>query len=530
MTFATPASLRSLAKLNFKGDNIRYQPTPSELIQKTLDKGQGVLNDSGALVIRTGKFTGRSPKDKYIVFDETVKGNVDWNEFNNPIDPKYFDSILAQAVDYLNHQEEIYVRDAYACADSKYSLSFRVINEFPSMNLFVHNMLLSPTENIPCAKADWHIISVPGLELKPVKSGTRQANATIISFSKRIILIVGSGYTGEIKKSIFTVLNYLLPVQEKVLPMHCAANEGTKGSIALFFGLSGTGKTTLSTDTSRRLIGDDEHGWGSEGIFNFEGGCYAKCINLSEKNEPEVFNAIRPGALVENTTFYPNSDRINFNDPSITENTRVSYPLSYIVNRVPEAKGGIPDNIIFLTCDAFGVLPPVSKLTTEQALYYFLNGYTAKVAGTEEGITEPKATFSACFGAPFMPLHPMVYAKMLEEKISKHHVKVWMVNTGWTGGGYGVGERIPLKTSRAIINAVLTDQLEKVDYKKEEVFGLDVPTHCPGVIDALLQPRNVWKDKNAYDRQAQKLMNYFISNYSKFLDNGYTNSFENIKQ
>jgi len=517
MTLPASAPLKSLAKLNLNGNNVHYQLTPEQLVQKTISQQQGTLNDTGALVIHTGKFTGRSPRDKFIVLDETVKDRVDWNEFNNPIDPEYFDQALVQTINFLDGMDDIFVRDTYACADPRYKLSIRVISQLPSTDLFAFNMLFSPEgNNREISDPDWHIISAPGLELDPLKSGTRQGNATIISFSKKIILIVGSGYTGEIKKSVFTILNYLLPAHQDVLGMHCAANEGPGGDTALFFGLSGTGKTTLSTDPGRRLIGDDEHGWSKEGVFNFEGGCYAKCINLSEEKEPEIFSAIKPGALVENTTFNAGTNTINFNDAAITENTRVSYPLSHIANRTPGATGGIPRNMIFLTCDAFGVLPPVSKLSVPQALYYFLNGYTAKIAGTEQGITEPKATFSACFGAPFMPLHPLVYAKMLGEKIISHNVNVWMVNTGWYGGRYGQGQRIPLKTSRAIVNAIVNGRLDDVDFITEPVFELSVPVHCPGVNHNILQPRNSWKDPQAYDQQARQLIHYFINNYAKF--------------
>lgn len=509
--------LESLSRLNFNGNNVKYQLTPGELVQKSITKKQGTVSDTGALVIHTGKFTGRSPRDKFIVFDKNVKDNVDWNEFNNPIDPKYFDSILQQAVTFLNSRDEIFVRDAYACSDPKYKVSIRIVSQLASTDLFAFNMLLSPDGHEQNTKnPDWHIIVAPELELDPVKCGTRQGNATVISFSKKMILIVGSGYTGEIKKSVFTILNFLLPVHDNVLSMHCAANQGADGSTALFFGLSGTGKTTLSTDGSRKLIGDDEHGWSDEGIFNFEGGCYAKCINLSKEKEPEIYNAIIPGALVENTTFSPGTNAIDFSNPSITENTRVSYPLFHIENREPSAMGGIPKNIIFLTCDAFGVLPPVSKLTVQQALYYFLNGYTAKIAGTEQGITEPKPTFSACFGAPFMPLHPTIYAKMLEEKIVKHKVNVWMVNTGWAAGKFGEGYRIPLTISRAIINAITNNKLDTVDFITEPAFGLSVPVTCPAVNEDILQPRNAWNDQQAYDQQAQTLTNFFINNYVRF--------------
>ncbi|WP_346239570.1 phosphoenolpyruvate carboxykinase (ATP) [Niabella insulamsoli] len=516
MTHVQTSNLKSLKKLNFSLEKICYQLSPNELTIAAINQKQGVVNNTEALVINTGQFTGRSPKDKYIVYGGAEKDRIDWSEFNNPLDPVYFEAILDEATRYLNARNALYVRDAYACADPKYQIPFRIVNELPAMNLFAYNMLIRPEEiNKSVVTPDWHIISAPGLKLNPTKCGTRQGNAIIINFEKKIILIVGSGYTGEIKKAVFTVLNYLLP-QQDVLPMHCAANMSSDGSTALFFGLSGTGKTTLSTDPYRRLIGDDEHGWSETGIFNFEGGCYAKCIHLTEEKEPDIYNAIKKGALVENTRFFENSNIINFNDSSITENTRVSYPLSHISNRVTNAMAGNPKHIIFLTCDAFGVLPPVSKLFLQQANFYFLNGYTAKVAGTENGIKEPKPTFSACFGAPFMPLHPRVYANMLEKQIVKNEVTVWMVNTGWIAGAYGEGYRIPLDISRKIIAAILSGKLGDVLFKPDPTFGLNIPLSCPDVPTGILCPRNNWKDGKAYDRQAQQLKNYFIDNYAKF--------------
>ena len=510
----------NLLKIGLKNtDSIRYQLTPEELVQDTLRIGEGVLNDSGALVIRTGEFTGRSPKDKFTVKDEITTNSVHWNEFNIPIEPKYFDIVFKKITDYLDQLPELWVRDCYACADPRYRLNIRVVNEKPWNNLFAYNMFLRPTEEeLDRFKPDWYVVSAPGLKLDPKECGTRQHNGAIVSFKHKIILIAGTGYTGEIKKSIFTILNYILPFEKGVLSMHCSANMGDEGDTAIFFGLSGTGKTTLSADPNRKLIGDDEHAWTTDNIFNFEGGCYAKTINLTEEKEPEIFQAIRPGALVENVTFLPGTNKINFDDASITENTRVSYPLHYISNALEPSIGGLPKNIFFLTCDAFGVLPPISKLTPGQAMYQFISGYTAKVAGTELGVTEPKPTFSACFGAPFLPLHPGQYAKMLGEKMQLHNVNVWMINTGWTGGPYGVGNRMKLKFTRAMITAALEGKLNNVQTELHPVFGVAIPTECPNVPTELLNPRNTWTDKAAYDEKAKYLAGLFVRNFEKYAD------------
>ncbi len=496
---------------------VRYQVTPEELVQDSLRRGEGELNDTGALVIHTGEFTGRSPKDKFIVKDSLTANTIDWNDFNLPIDAKYFDIVYNKIIDHLNQLPEIWVRDCYACADPRYRLNIRVINEKPWNNLFAYNMFLRPTEDeLDHFTPEWQIISAPGLMLDPVECGTRQHNAAIVSFEKKMILIAGTGYTGEIKKGIFTVLNYILPHQKGVLSMHCSANKGNDGDTAVFFGLSGTGKTTLSADPNRELIGDDEHGWTNDGIFNFEGGCYAKTIHLTEEKEPEIFRAIRPGAMVENTRFFEGSNRINFDDSSITENTRVSYPLHFISNAAEPSVGELPSNIFFLTCDAFGVLPPISKLNPGQAMYQFISGYTAKVAGTEAGITEPKPTFSACFGAPFLPLHPGKYAEMLGKKMQENKVKVWLVNTGWTGGPYGVGNRMKLSYTRAMITAALAGKLDKVHFQKHEVFGVQIPDQVPGVPSEILNPRNTWSDASAYDEKANFLAGLFIKNFEKY--------------
>ena len=500
-------------------ESIHYQLSPQELVQDTLRMGDGVLNDTGALIIRTGEFTGRSPKDKFIVKDNKTVDTLHWNEFNIPINESYFDIIRKKITNYLNNRKELWVRDCYACADPRYRLNIRVINEKPWNNLFAYNMFLRPTEEeLEDFKPEWHILSAPELKLNPGECGTRQHNAAVISFKHKMILIAGTGYTGEIKKGIFSILNYLLPHEKNVLSMHCSANMGEHGDTAIFFGLSGTGKTTLSADPDRKLIGDDEHGWTDTGIFNFEGGCYAKTINLTEEKEPEIFRAIRPGALVENTIFFPGSNKINFDDASITENTRVSYPLDYISNAIEPSIGGLPKNIFFLTCDAFGVLPPISKLTPGQAMYQFISGYTAKVAGTEAGVTEPKSTFSACFGAPFLPLHPGKYAEMLGKKMQVHKVNVWMINTGWTGGPYGIGNRMKLKYTRAMISAALEGKLSNVEYDFHPIFGMAVPQECHGVPSEILNPRNTWADKNAYDEKANFLAALFTKNFEKYKD------------
>jgi len=496
---------------------VHYQLTSNELLADCLNKGQGVLSDTGALVINTGQFTGRSPKDKFILRDEATWNAINWNEFNIPIEPKFFDIIYKRVMNYLDNISEVWIRDCYACADPTYRLNIRVINEQPWGNLFVYNMLLRPTEKeVENFSPEWCVISLPELKLDPKECGIPHSNASLISFKHKLILIAGSGYTGEIKKGIFTILNYILPHEKKVMSMHCSANMGEDGDTAIFFGLSGTGKTTLSADPKRKLIGDDEHGWTEENIFNFEGGCYAKCINLSEEKEPEIFHAIRSGALVENVVFFPGTNKINFEDASITENTRVSYPLDYICNAKEPAIGNLPKNIFFLTCDAFGVLPPISKLTPGQAMYQFISGYTAKVAGTETGITEPRPTFSACFGAPFMPLHPAVYAHMLGCKMQKHETNVWLINTGWTGGPYGVGRRINLSYTRAMITAALENKFDQIEFNNHPVFGIAVPKECPGVPSDILDPRSTWVNKDAYDEKAKYLATLFVRNFEKY--------------
>ena len=498
-------------------NGIHYQLSPEELVEQTILRGEGVMNNTGALCIRTGEFTGRSPKDKFIVKDSVTENSVDWNNFNIPIEERYFHQLQKKMLDYLGQKEEIWIRDAYACADPTYRLNIRVINENPWSNLFAYNMFLRPAEaELENFEPDWHIIQAPGFKADPAVDGTRQHNFAVISFTHKTILIGGTGYTGEMKKGIFSVLNYILPHDKQVLSMHCSANMGCDGDVAVFFGLSGTGKTTLSADPNRKLIGDDEHGWTDTSVFNFEGGCYAKTIDLSEDKEPEIFHAIRPGALVENIEFFQGNHQIDFSSKAITENTRVSYPLDFISNAMEPSIGGLPKNIFFLTCDAYGVLPPISKLTPGQAMYQFISGYTAKVAGTEAGVTEPKSTFSACFGAPFMPLHPGKYAEMLGEKMKKHAVNVWMINTGWSGGPYGIGSRMKLSYTRATITAVLKGELDGAEYESHPVFGMLIPTACPGIPTEILNPRSTWADTAAYDAKSKDLAIQFVKNFEKY--------------
>lgn len=495
---------------------INYQLKPDELIAETLKRKEGVLSDKGALVINTGKFKGRSPLDKFIVRDDITDRAVDWNQINQPIDPRFYDRLLKKMMHYLA-EKELWIRDCYACADARYRLNIRIINEEPASNLFAFNMFLRPEkEELKNFSPDWHIIHAPEFMADPATDGTRQGNFTIVNFTKKTILIGGSKYTGEIKKGIFSILNFILPHQKNVLSMHCSANIGTAGDTALFFGLSGTGKTTLSADPSRRLIGDDEHGWADNGIFNFEGGCYAKTIDLNPEKEPDIYSAIRPGALVENVTFKVGTNEIDFASKEITENTRVSYPITFIDHAIHPSAGPLPKNIFLLTCDAYGVFPPISKLSAGQAMYQFITGYTAKVAGTEQGVNEPKPVFSACFGAPFLPLHPMEYASMLGANIKKHDVNVWMVNTGWSGGPYGIGERIKLQYTRAMIAAALEGKLSGVSYETFQIFGMQIPKECPGVPSEILNPINTWKSKDHYLDKAKHIARAFIKNFEKF--------------
>ncbi len=506
----------ALEALGIKNATIHWNLPPEKLEEIAITKGMATRASNGAICVSTGKFTGRAPKDRFIVKDEITSDTVWWGDINMPFEAAKFDLLLEDLTAYLSNKE-IYARDAYACADPRYRLNIRFVTELPWSNEFVYNMFLRPTEEeLAEFTPEWTVLNAPGFEADPERHGTRQKNFAILNFSKKMIIIGGTGYTGEIKKGIFSALNFILPHDKNVLSMHCSANLGEDNDTALFFGLSGTGKTTLSADPERKLIGDDEHGWSADSVFNFEGGCYAKCINLSEEKEPDIFHAIKPGAILENVVFYPGTNEVNYDDGSITENTRVSYPIYHIRNIVEPSIGPAPKNIFFLTADAFGVLPPISRLTPAQAAYQFISGYTAKVAGTEEGITEPVTVFSACFGAPFMPLHPTVYADMLSRKMQESGANVWLVNTGWSGGPYGVGERMSLKITRSLIKAALQGELDNVEYETHEIFGLAMPTSCPGVPTEVLNPKNTWADKDAYDAKANHLAGEFIKNFEKF--------------
>jgi phosphoenolpyruvate carboxykinase (ATP) len=490
--------------------------TPEELVEETIKRGQGVLNDTGALAVDTGEFTGRSPKDKFIVRDANTEHSVDWGGFNNPVTTETFDKLYNKVVAYFEGKD-VFVRDCYACADDAFRLNVRVVTEYPWANMFAYNMFLRPTASeLNSIEPDWLVLQAPGLKCDGEVDGVRQHNFSILNFTKKIAIIGGSAYTGEIKKGIFTVLNYVLPHEKNVLSMHCSANVGKGGDVALFFGLSGTGKTTLSADPNRPLIGDDEHGWTNNAVFNFEGGCYAKVIDLSAEKEPDIYRAIRHGAILENIGFVDGTRTVDFAYKARTENTRVSYPIHFIDNALPKSVGGEPTNIFFLTYDAFGVLPPISKLTVGQAMYFFLSGFTSKVAGTEAGVTEPQTTFSTCFGAPFLPLHPTKYASLLGEKLRKANIRVWLLNTGYTGGVYGVGKRMSLPHTRALITEALNGNLDKVEFETHPVFGVSMPKSCPNVPAEILNPRNTWASKDAYDAKANELAAAFNKNFEKF--------------
>ena len=514
----TDPKLRAAGIVPQPGTVVHYQ-TPVQLLPtlSTL-RDEGHFCENGALVIDTGKFTGRSPKDRFIVKDAFTDPLIDWNAINQPFSAKNFQRIRRKMQHYLSAQE-LWIRDGYACADPKYRLNVRLLSEKPWASLFVHNMLLRPDQaDLDGFQPEWTLMHAPDFEAEPERDGTRSPNFVLINFTEKQILIGGTRYTGEIKKGIFAVLNALLPHEKGVLSMHCSANAGPEGDTALFFGLSGTGKTTLSNDPERFLIGDDEHGWSADGIFNFEGGCYAKCLDLSAEKEPQIFDAIRAGALMENVDFYPGSFEVDYTNSTRTQNTRVSYPIDHLENRKPGSMGAPPKHLFFLTCDAYGVLPPVSRLSVEQAMYHFLCGYTAKVAGTEAGVEEPQATFSACFAAPFLPLHPTVYANLLGEKLAGGKVHCWLINTGWSGGKFGQASRIALAHTRAIVRAVLTDALTAAPVHQEPVFGLSIPDHCPGVPHALLNPRESWPDQLAYDKQAQGLAKLFHAHFAQYAE------------
>jgi phosphoenolpyruvate carboxykinase (ATP) len=496
--------------------SVYWNLSPASIYEESFARGDGRLAHMGAISTSTAPHTGRSPNDKFVVRDEYTEEAVDWGPVNVPMTPEHYAALRDRVVNYLNDRD-LFVRDGRAGADEAYGINVRVVSESPWHSLFVYNMFLRPTpEELMTMVPDFTVLHAPHLKADPAKHGTTSETFIVANMAAREVLVGGTRYAGEIKKSIFSVMNHILPEQD-VFPMHCSANVGKNGDVALFFGLSGTGKTTLSADPNRGLIGDDEHGWSRHGVFNFEGGCYAKTIHLSPAGEPEIFRATQMfGTILENVILREGTRQIDFGDGSITENTRASYPIHYIPNAVATGQGGLPKNVIFLTADAFGVLPPISRLSPEQAMYHFLSGYTAKLAGTERGVTEPKATFSACFGAPFLPRHPSVYAEMLGDKLRTGKVRVWLVNTGWTGGPHGVGRRMSLGHTRSMISAALAGQLDHVETDDDPVFGLPVPREVPGVPVDILTPRNTWADKDAYDGQAAKLAEMFKNNFEQF--------------
>ena len=512
------AAKKNLSDIGISNAKVHWNLSPDNLQQHAIDNGQAKLTSQGAITINTGKFTGRSPLDRFIVKDSITKNSVWWGDINIPFSEEKFNQLHKKMLTYLSNKE-LYARDAYACANEKHRLNIRVINEYSWSNLFAYNMFLRPSkDDLNSFSHEWLILNAPGFNADPTEDGTRQENFAILSFTKKIILIGGTGYTGEIKKGIFSALNYILPHDKGVLSMHCSANTGEQGDTAIFFGLSGTGKTTLSADPNRKLIGDDEHGWDKDSVFNFEGGCYAKCIDLSSENEPDIYAAVKKGALLENIEFHEGTNDVDYSNTSITQNTRVSYPIDFINNIAIPSSGTNPKNIFFLTADAFGVLPPISKLTKGQAMYHFISGYTAKVAGTEAGVNEPQTTFSACFGAPFMPLHPTKYAEMLGKKMKESGVNVWLINTGWSGGEYGVGKRISLKYTRAMITAALENKLNNIEYNTHKIFGLHMPKSCPNVPSEILSPKNTWENKLAYYKKANILAKAFNDNFIQFSD------------
>ena len=487
----------------------------AKLIEHTIARGEGVLAANGSLCVKTGKYTGRSPNDKFVVDEPSSRHDIDWNKLNVPIPEENFKRLYRRVLSYVQGRD-LYIFDGFVGADTGYQKAVRVVTELPAQSLFAQQMFIRPTpEELQNHHPDFTVISVPGLHGDPEDDGINSEAFIVINFAKRLVIIGGSKYAGEIKKSVFYLMNYFM-TKENVLPMHCSANMDANGNTALFFGLSGTGKTTLSADPERRLIGDDEHGWSTEGIFNFEGGCYAKTIKLSKENEPQIWDALRFGALMENVVLDRQTRIPDYDDGSLTENTRAAYPIDYIPGAVIPSVGGHPTTVIFLTADAFGVLPPISKLTTEQAMYHFMSGYTSKVAGTERGITEPQATFSACFGKPFLPLSPTVYAKMLGERLEQLGATVYLVNTGWSGGPYSVGHRIAIKDTRAMVSAALNGLLDNVKFYPHPIFKVLVPSYVPGVDSAILDPESTWGDKEAYRRAALDLACRFAANFKQY--------------
>jgi phosphoenolpyruvate carboxykinase (ATP) len=503
-----------LQKIGVKFSKLHRNLPPPSLVEAAIQRNEGELSTTGALSVRTGKFTGRSPDDRYIVDDAITHSLVDWGKINHPISPESFDRIFYRMKNHLEGKEA-FVFDGFIGAEKESRISVRTITDKAWHSLFATQIFIRPSPSeLNIHDPSFNILSVIDFQACPDTDGTKSETFIILNMTKRLVLIGSTSYAGEIKKSMFSVMNYLLPLKG-IFPMHCSANIGRDGRTALFFGLSGTGKTTLSADPERRLIGDDEHGWSEHGVFNFEGGCYAKCVNLRRSMEPQIWDAIRFGSVMENVILNHRREP-DFDDGTLTENTRVAYPIEFIPSAVTPSLGNHPDVIIFLAADAFGVLPPIGRLSREQAMYHFMSGYTSKLAGTERGITEPRETFSHCFGAPFMMLNPREYANMLGKKISEHRSKVYLINTGWVGGPYGVGRRMNLQHTRSMVKAALNGELEKVIYRKHEIFNVEIPTSCPGVPDAILDPINTWSDKRKYLESAKRLASLFVRNFQKF--------------
>ena len=508
-------SLMQLEKMDIRVGKVHRNLSVPSLIEIAIYRKEGNLSSTGAFSVKTGKFTGRSPDDKYIVDDEYTHNSIDWGKVNHSISEENFEKIFTRMKKYIAGKE-FFVFDGFVGADKTSRLPIRVITDKAWHTLFATQIFIRPTvRELESHEPEFTLLSVNDFRAIPEMEGTRTETFIIINFKKRIVLLGSTSYAGEIKKAMFSIMNYILPTKG-IFPMHCSANVGNTGDTALFFGLSGTGKTTLSADRYRHLVGDDEHGWSDEGIFNFEGGCYAKCINLKKENERQIWDAIRFGSVMENVILNSDTREPDFADGSLTENTRVVYPLNFIPGAIIPSIAGHPNVIIFLTADAFGVMPPIAKLTKEGAMYHFMSGYTSKLAGTERGITEPKETFSQCFGAPFMPLHAREYARMLGQKITKHNTKVYLINTGWSGGPYGVGKRMDLRYTRAMVTAALNGELEKVRFKHDDIFNFDIPISCPGVPSEILDPRNTWSDKTKYELSANRLAALFVKNFQKF--------------
>ncbi len=506
---------RGLERDGITTDRARWNLSPASLYEESIRRGEALLAAEGPLACRTGQHTGRSPNDKFVVREPSTEADIEWGKVNRPMEPAQFDLLHRDLLATLEGKD-LFVLDCFAGADPKYRLAVRIINEFAWHNLFCRNLFIDDPAAAQAASPQFTVIDVPSFKADPTRHGTNSEVVIAVHFARKLVLVGGSSYAGEMKKSIFSVLNYVLPLQN-VLPMHCSANVGPSGDVALFFGLSGTGKTTLSSDPDRMLIGDDEHGWSDRGVFNFEGGCYAKTIRLSAEAEPQIYATTRRfGTVLENVVVDPDSRQLNLDDDRYTENTRAAYPISFIDNAVASGQAGHPKNVVMLTADAFGVLPPISRLTPEGAMYHFLSGYTAKVAGTEKGVTEPKATFSTCFGAPFLPLPPSRYARMLGEQIARHQSRVWLINTGWTGGAFGVGTRMKIAHTRAMIRAALSGALDSVTYENDKIFNLAIPASCPGVPADVLQPRKTWANGADYDVQAAKLARMFVDNFKNF--------------